>query len=324
MLQYYLKIPNRNYFKQSFVAKLVHPYIENKNGKKRLIEKPDDDLKKIQARLKRLLAKLDYPEYVFSGVKGRSYVDNAKLHCGNKYLYKIDLRAFFPSIAREKVFLFFKEKLCTSPDVAEILTNFTTIDLGLASLEDKGAINKFLQTKGVKTRNHLISGSPASQLLSYLANKDMFDELQAVSQKNNTYMSLYVDDIFFSSPNNISAHFKGMVEGIIGSHCYRISTKKAKMHTKSCPKRVTGVIIDKRGGITVPNSIRRKLINKFKKLKTNPQDYVCRREVRGLVEAIRQVMPCEYPSIYAFAYDPQFKLVPTCPKKAVLRKSQRG
>lgn len=315
LLKYYLKIKDVRFFKQDFVAKFVHPYIENKNNKKRLIEVPDDELKAIQTRIKKVLAKLNFPEYVFSGVKGRSYVDNAKLHIGNNYLYKIDLTAFFPSIAREKVFNFYKNKLCMSPDIAEILTNFTTIDLDKASVDNKNELNDFLKMKGIRTKNHLISGSPASQLLSYLTNQDMFSKLYSLSRNNGITMTVYVDDIIFSSPNHISARFKCMVANIIGSQYYRLSTKKAKSHTKYYPKRVTGVIINKQGNVSISNSIRKKMISKCNQLKANPDDDLCRRELRGLVEAARQVIPNAYPSIHALAYDPHYKLLSAQQKK---------
>lgn len=308
MLKYFLKITDTSYFNQGFVAKSVHPYIEDKNGKKRLIEVPDADLKAVQTRIKKVLSKLDFPEYVFSGVKGRSYVDNARFHVGSNYLYKIDLTAFFPSIAREKVFSFYREKLCMSPDIAEILTNFTSIDLDKASVENMKQIDDFIEMKKIKTRNHLISGSPASQLLSYLTNQDMFAQLHSVSRNNGITMTVYVDDIVFSSSNRISARFKWMVENIIGSRHYRLSAQKAKTHTKYYPKRVTGAIIDKQGNITISNSIRLKVINKCHQLKANPDDAQCRRELRGLVEAARQVLPDAYPSIRALAYDTQYKL----------------
>lgn len=317
ILQYYLAVPNKDYFKQDFIAGLVYPYIENKNKKKRLIERPDNKLKGIQSRLKRVLAKLDYPEYVFSGVKGRSYPDNARLHVGNKYLYKIDLTAFFPSIAREKVFILFKDKFCMASDIAEILTNFTTIDLDKVSVTDKEKedINSFLRSKGIKTRNHLISGSPTSQLLSYLANQDMFDKLHSIAHKNGIIMSIYVDDIIFSSKSRISARFRVIVKKIINSYFYRLSARKAKMHTKFYPKRVTGAIINKNGEITISNSIREKIIDRCHKLKSNPQDEQCRRELRGLIEAARQVLPNAYPAIRALAYNPQYKLSQPCHDK---------
>jgi hypothetical protein len=308
MLQYYLKIPNKSFFHQEFVASLIYPYIENKNNKKRLIEKPEKDLKSIQSRLKRILSKFDYPEYVFSGIKGRSYPDNAKLHTGNKFLYKIDLTAFFPSIAREKVFEFFREKLCTSPDVAEILTNFTTVDLNKASVENPVIIDSFLKEKGLKTKNHLISGSPTSQLLSYLVNQDMFDKLHNLSMKNSVIMSIYVDDMIFSSKNHISARFRLMVSQTITSYHYKLSSKKTKAYTRFYPKRVTGTIINRHGAITIPNSLREKIVQKCAVLKNNPENEQCRRELRGLVEAARQIIPNAYPSIYSLAYDSRYKL----------------
>ncbi len=95
------------------------------------IQPPKDDLKIVQKRIKRMLGKIDIPDNVFSGVKGKSYADNALMHVGDKRrnLFKIDLTAFFPSISRDVVYTFFRDDLHCSPDVAEILTNLTTIDI---------------------------------------------------------------------------------------------------------------------------------------------------------------------------------------------------
>ena len=167
-LAQYLGITDKRYFKQEYVNQHIHPYIEVKNGKKRLIEPPDDELKRIQRRIKNCLGQIKLPDYVFSGVKAKSYVDNAKLHAGKRYIYKLDLTAFFPNTPRERAYSFFRDKLKTSPDVAECLTNFVTVDLDLADCENIESINKFLTEKNTNERRHLISGSPASQLLSYL------------------------------------------------------------------------------------------------------------------------------------------------------------
>ena len=48
-----------------------------------------------------------------------------------KYLFKIDISKFFPNIGRNKVYNFYLKKLNTSPDVANILTNLSTINLDL-------------------------------------------------------------------------------------------------------------------------------------------------------------------------------------------------
>ena len=102
---------------------MISPYVDRAK-KPRLIEPPRAELKAVQKRIKTLLGKIEVPDNVFSGIKGRSYSDNARLHLGEntRNLYKIDLTAFFPSISRETVYYFFFEDLCCSPDVAEILT----------------------------------------------------------------------------------------------------------------------------------------------------------------------------------------------------------
>ena len=52
MLVRQLHIVDKRYLKQNFVDSHIYPYVENKVGKKRMIEPPDDELKRIQKRLK--------------------------------------------------------------------------------------------------------------------------------------------------------------------------------------------------------------------------------------------------------------------------------
>lgn len=296
-LKYILKIPNNKYFKQTYVAGLIHPYIENKNGKRRLIEAPDEQLKAIQKRLKKILSNIEVPYNIFSGIKGRSYIDNAKIHMGNKNVYKLDLNAFFPSTSRKKVYRFFREHFQVSPDIADFLANITTIDLDLVQSVNITEINSFLSEKGIKTRNHLISGAPTSQILSYFANQDMFNELQTLADKNGITMSLYVDDITFSSDNHISSRFKTLVRNIINRYGFRISVKKSKYYTKYYPKEITGVIIDRKGNLRLTNSLQYKIVKETQFIKNNPTDKKSRERLQGLVTAARQVVPGSFPAI---------------------------
>ncbi len=289
--------------KQDYIASLVSPYID-KQGKPRLIEPPKQDLKDIQTRIKKLLGKIVVPDNIFSGVKGRSYADNALMHIGDKRrnLYKIDLTAFFPSIKRETVYKFFLEELRCSPDVARMLTDFTTIDLEKANASNIEEVYDFLKDKNVFCTNHLISGAPTSQILSYLVNHHMFDELQKLADDNNTTMTVYVDDVTFSSEDKLSAEFSRRVCKTVEKYGYQISKSKVKNYTKLYPKLVTGVIIDSKGNPTVKNSLRKKIINEYIHLKENPDDETSRNRLRGLLTAARQVDKNIFPSIYKFAF----------------------
>ena len=303
-LKYVLHIKNEDLLKQDYVVSMISPYLD-KTKKPRLIEPPQAELKAVQKRIKTSLEKIEVPNNVFSGIKGKSYSDNACLHLGEgtRNLYKIDLTAFFPSISRETVYRFFSEDLCCSPDIAEILTNLTTIDLKKLDQKDLLEVYDFLTAKGVKCYNHLISGAPTSQILSYLVNHKMFDELQALSDKSNVIMTVYVDDVAFSSEQKISSKFRKSVLSLIRKYNYQVSRKKVRGYSRAYPKLVTGVIINREGRATIKNSLRKKIVAEYEYLRNNPTDKKSRQRLRGLVTAARQVDKSAYPNIRKFAFE---------------------
>lgn len=308
LLKHYLKITDNKFFNQQYVCSLIEPYIDEKS-KPRIIDKPDDSLKVIQGRVKKLLYSIEVPENIFSGIKGKSYAQNAYYHKGNKYVYKIDLNAFFPSITRETVYSFFKNELQTSSDIAQFLTNISTVHIDYANVKDMEKVNSFLSSKGIKTRNHLISGSPTSQILSYMVNHKMFDEMQHLCDKNGITMTIYVDDVTFSSDNIISNQIKTKIKLIVKKYGYQLSDHKEVSYSKFYPKLITGVIVNKEGNVSVRNSMSKNIIEELAKLKENPDDISVRRRLRGLVTAAQQVDASAFPSIRKYAYDKKYKLI---------------
>ena len=302
MLKYVLHIRNADLLKQDRVASMISAYVD-KTKKPRLIEPPEAELKIVQKRIKTLLGKIEVPDNVFSGIKDRSYIDNACLHLGERRrnLYKIDLTAFFPSISRETVYRFFFKDLCCSPDVSKILTNLTTVDLRKLNQTALTEVFDFLNEKGVKCFNHLISGAPTSPILSYLVNHKMFDELQLLSDQNEVKMSIYVDDVVFSSEHKISLQFRKSVLAIVRKYNYRVSQEKVKWYSRTYPKLVTGVIINSKGRATIKNSLRRKIVAEYMHLRNNPNDTKSRQRLQGLVSAARQIDKSAYPNIRNFA-----------------------
>ena len=303
VLKRLLRIQDSKFLKQDYCASLAYPHIVT-DPKDRLIESPHDKLKVLQSRIKNHLSKIDVDDNVFSGIKNRSYAGNAKKHVGDtrRNLFRIDLTAFFPSISRETVFRFFVDDLKCSCDVAEILTNITTVDLDKATVKDMSSVNRFLEKKNVTCRNHLISGSPSSQIMCYLVNHQMFDEMQAAADAYGATMTIYVDDVAFSSENRISYQFRSKIFAIIRRYGYQVSAKKVKLYTKTHPKLVTGVIIDSDGQPAVKNSLRLKIIKKYEYLRDHPEDELGMKQLRGLLSAARQVHPNAFSGIYAFAY----------------------
>ena len=78
--------------------------IPKKSGGERTISAPVAGLKSILFSLNTILQFVYEPsKYAIGFVPGRSVVDNAKIHIGQNYVYNIDLKDFFPSIDKSRV-----------------------------------------------------------------------------------------------------------------------------------------------------------------------------------------------------------------------------
>jgi hypothetical protein len=78
--------------------------IKKKSGSERSIHAPVKGLKALQKTLALILQSAYEPHNAAMGfVRGRSVVDNARLHVGSRYVYNIDLKDFFPSIDQARV-----------------------------------------------------------------------------------------------------------------------------------------------------------------------------------------------------------------------------
>jgi len=129
----------------------------------------------------------------------------------------------------------------------------------------------------------------------------LFDDMQRVADNNDATMTIYVDDVTFSSPQKISKDFREKIIAIVRKYGYQISRPKVKKYTKLYPKLVTGVIIDSTGKPVIKNSMRQKIVQEFQYLKEHPEDEKSRQRLRGLLTAAKQVDPYAFSSISKFA-----------------------
>ena len=225
----WLDINDASFFHSVNISNHYHPYIECNDGKKRLVEPPCSKLKIVQSKILRMLQRIKSPQYLFSGIKGKSFIDNAKQHSGIKYIYKIDISKFFPNTSRNKVYRFFLNKLNTSPDVASILTDCTTIDLrNCSSNKHYHEIINFLKDTNIKQIAHLPTGAPTSMLLSFWANQSMFEKLNLFCADRNYVFTVYADDVVISSIKPIPYPVRCAILAIIEKYGFSISKKKEK------------------------------------------------------------------------------------------------
>lgn len=251
--------------------------------KKRLLEKPSEELKKIQRNILYKLYQLDFPQYVFSGIKGRSAFGNAIYHINCKYMLKLDMSKFFPNTHRNNIYKFFKDKLKMSSDVSSICTDIVTVNYEKEDVEIDYEVYDFLKRKKIKNTNHLPSGTPTSQILSYLANIDMFDKIIEYTKKHKLQCSIYVDDITISSSNRyITKKEESEIKRIIKKHKHNLSKEKTIRYSVNEFKKVTGFVIDPNNRLVIPNKIKSKIKNQTKFIRKKELDEQRKNSIIGL------------------------------------------
>ncbi len=253
-----------------------------KDGK-RLLEKPCEELKKIQRNMLYKLYQLNFPNYVFSGIKGKSAFDNAIYHINCKYMLKLDMSKFFPNTQRNKVYEFFKYKLKMASDVASICTDIVTVNYEKDSVIIEDGVQEFLNFKKIKNTNHLPSGTPTSQILSYLANVDMFDEIIRYTKLHKLDCTIYVDDITISSiKRDINKREEGEIKTIIRRNKQKLSTGKTIRYGINEYKKVTGFVISPNNKLVIPNKIKSKIKVQTKFIRKKETDIHNKNKIIGL------------------------------------------
>lgn len=204
-------------------------------------------LKKINKILSRsLIEKINkevnyYVPYLHSSVVKRSYETNAKSHKNNKYILAIDIQNFYPSIKIDKVFKFFRNDLNLDVDIAKIYSILCT-----CPLDDPQAVNDYELGLG--------QGLATSPILAFLVVHNMFDYMYKISSRYNINMTVYVDDVVFSSDNKIPQEFIDILFGIVKSNNMNIKKEKVKYYPANKIKKITGIFITNTNRVRVSKS----------------------------------------------------------------------
>lgn len=198
----------------------------------RPIDIPDPRLKSIQSRIGDLLGRITPPDWLFSPVKGRSYVDNAARHTGAKAFWLLDIADYFGSCTANNVAHFFHKKLECSPDVTAVLVHL------------------------ICHNGSLPQGSPCSPILAYFSNLNMWLEIEEKVDRAGILHSIYADDLTFSGamiPKSLIWDVKMSVH----KHGLRLKAEK-EVSIVNGPADITGVIV-KDDKTKLPNRQMKKL-----------------------------------------------------------------
>lgn len=248
----------------------VYPIYKTVNGqkKKRIVEAPNKELKKIQSAFVEILQCIVTPAYVHAGRKNMSYIQNAKVHINCNDMLCTDIRKFYPHTKKE------------------YLINFLINDLKITSKLAK-ILGELLTYKG-----HLPTGAPSSQLLTFWSYKKTFDNLYEFCKSEDITMTLYVDDMTFSSKTKITNKLLPLIIKEIKKVNLEIHPKKIKRFNNTKYKHVTGVCITKKHELKIPNSKGYEVIEILKKY-NNDLDGLTQKDKLKLIGEIRAVQQIE-------------------------------
>ncbi|MFA0815530.1 MAG: reverse transcriptase domain-containing protein [Anaerofustis sp.] len=194
-------------------------YITKNNGKRRRIDEPYPDLKKVQAWiLKNILYNVSCSKYAKAYIPDKSITDNTRFHKNQKIVMTVDIKDFFPSIQFDHVLNKYFQ-FGYSKAVAYILASLTCY------------------------RNSLPQGAPTSAYMSNLI-LDYFDnKLASYCSTRKIRYTRYADDMTFSGEFNIKSLLQTLDFYLTKMGMTR-NRKKLKIMRKGHQQMVTGIIVN--------------------------------------------------------------------------------
>ena len=223
--------PNRRYTTFS---------IPRRRGKgTRTIHSPIKPIKDMQLKLAPLLQSFYRPPSAVHGyVRARSILSNAKIHSGKRWVLRIDIENFFPSINFGRVLgMFMAYPFNYVPRVATVLAQICCHE------------------------NELPHGAPTSPIISNLICWRLDKELLSLAGREHCHYSRYCDDLIFSGTRK--SHPRSLVKedeqgsvvagaevaAIVTKHGFRINAEKTTLRPWTQRQIVTGLVANEKPNI---------------------------------------------------------------------------
>jgi len=220
--------------------------IPKRSGGRRLIMAPKRRLKSIQRELLHLLIeKLPVSEYSHGFVKGRSIRTGAEPHVGKKYVFRLDLKDFFPSVTFARVrglLISYGYSFPVATTLAVLMT-----EAERQPVEVEGKI--FHVPIG---HRHCIQGAPTSPGLCNSILLRLDRRLAGLAAKYGLNYTRYADDLTFSGDIHRETMHKlcGAARRIIEDEGFSVNNDKTRLMGRHSSQRVTGVVVNDTLGLS--------------------------------------------------------------------------
>ncbi|CAH0336600.1 hypothetical protein FVB9288_02308 [Flavobacterium sp. CECT 9288] len=237
--------------------------IKKKSGSDRTIYAPVKGLKELQKALNIILQAIHEPHIAATGfVLGKSIVDNAKVHVGQIYVYNLDLKDFFPSVDKARVW----GRLLVAPfnlNTSDERKKIANMIAGLSCTPME--VERFIDNNWVKiTTAVLPQGAPTSPTLTNTICERMDKQLSGVAKRFGLNYTRYADDITFSSKHNSyevspnkfekifvsGSTFDKEVRKIIANQNFHVKESKVRLQQEGFRQEVTGLVVNEKVNVT--------------------------------------------------------------------------
>ncbi len=215
--------------------------LKKKSGEERSIHVPVKGLKIILRALNFVLQCVYTPHKAAMGfVQGKSVIDNAQVHVGNRYVLNLDLKDFFYSFDRNRVKLGFMYEPFNLREERKPLA-FLLASLCTHPIEIEGEVKIVLP-----------QGSPTSPTITNILCRTLDRRLTGLANRFGARYTRYADDITFSSSRNIytKEEFQKELKRIIEGQGFSIQEKKTRLQKAGYRQQVTGLVVNEK--VNVP------------------------------------------------------------------------
>lgn len=227
--------------------------IKKRSGGERSIHAPVKGLKAIQRTLAFVLQCVFEPHQAAKGfAQGRSILSNAQPHVGQRYVYNIDLKDFFPSVDQARVWKCLQLKPFNlnnvsggTPQRLELANLVAALCCTEMDVERKDELGEWVVVK----KNVLPQGAPTSPVLTNVVCVRLDYLLTAVAKRFGLRYTRYADDISFSSMHNVYREDHGFIRElhrIIADQRFHIKETKTRLHKEYGRQEVTGLKVNEK------------------------------------------------------------------------------
>lgn len=211
--------------------------IKKRSGGQRVIDEPEEQLKRVQRLiLRRLLGRLRSHPAAHGFERGRSIVTAARPHARRAVVLRLDVQDFFASTRSERVSSYFR-RIGWGAEAATLLTTLCT------------------------HRGGLPQGAPTSPRLSNLLNFRLDARLSALARRYGAVYTRYADDMTFSFDADEHESIVSVIqttEKALQDEGYRLHTgRKLRVLRPHMRQTVAGLVVNEH--VALPRATRRRL-----------------------------------------------------------------